>query len=133
MALCANFKMYSRSAKGGEKGDPNRNPWLAKMTFLLNRKRKKIEKSQAHHCKFMICDRNHKKSKVIFDTKTDGPSLRYSFVHWERYTCSFHLKCRRILITSFLLLKYFLLQLTDMSRLPLHDISVKGSKWGIWF
>jgi hypothetical protein len=22
-----NFKMYSRSAKGGEKGDPNRNPW----------------------------------------------------------------------------------------------------------
>ena len=23
--------MYSRSAKGGEKGDPNRNPWLAKM------------------------------------------------------------------------------------------------------
>ena len=31
MALRANFKMYSRSAKGGEKGDPNRNPWLAKM------------------------------------------------------------------------------------------------------
>jgi hypothetical protein len=24
------FKMYSRSANGGEKGDPNRNPWLAK-------------------------------------------------------------------------------------------------------
>ena len=23
--------MYSRSAKGGGKGDPNRNPWLAKM------------------------------------------------------------------------------------------------------
>ena len=23
--------MYSRSAKGGKKGDPNRNPWLAKM------------------------------------------------------------------------------------------------------
>jgi hypothetical protein len=23
--------MYSRSAKGGEKGDPNSNPWLAKM------------------------------------------------------------------------------------------------------
>ena len=23
--------MYSKSAKGGEKGDPNRNPWLAKM------------------------------------------------------------------------------------------------------
>ena len=27
--------MYSRSAKGGEKGDPNRNPWLAKMTDML--------------------------------------------------------------------------------------------------
>jgi nucleotidyltransferase/DNA polymerase involved in DNA repair len=25
--------MYSRSAKGGEKGDPNRNPWLAKMIY----------------------------------------------------------------------------------------------------
>ena len=31
VALHANFKMYSGSAKGGEKGDPNRNPWLAKM------------------------------------------------------------------------------------------------------
>jgi hypothetical protein len=29
------LKMYSRSAKGGEKGDPNRNPWLAKMGFIL--------------------------------------------------------------------------------------------------
>ena len=27
--------MYSRSAKGGEKGDPNRNPWLAKMSFSV--------------------------------------------------------------------------------------------------
>jgi hypothetical protein len=31
VALHANFKIYSRSAKGGGKGDPNRNPWLAKM------------------------------------------------------------------------------------------------------
>jgi hypothetical protein len=31
VALRANFKMYSRSAKEGEKGDPNCNPWLAKM------------------------------------------------------------------------------------------------------
>ena len=30
VAMRANFKMYSRCAKGGEKGDPNRNPWLAK-------------------------------------------------------------------------------------------------------
>ena len=28
--------MYSRSAKGGEKGDPNCNPWLAKMCKLVN-------------------------------------------------------------------------------------------------
>ena len=27
--------MYSRSAKGGEKADPNRNPWLAKMHYLV--------------------------------------------------------------------------------------------------
>ena len=35
VALRVSFKMYSRSAKGGEKGDPNRNPWLAKMHFTL--------------------------------------------------------------------------------------------------
>ena len=35
VALRTNLKMYSRSAKGGEKGDPNRNPWLAKMSVLL--------------------------------------------------------------------------------------------------
>ena len=29
--------MYSRSAKGGEKGDPNRNPWLAKMYYGENK------------------------------------------------------------------------------------------------
>jgi hypothetical protein len=28
-------KFYSRSAKGGEKGGPNRNPWLAKMVLWL--------------------------------------------------------------------------------------------------
>ena len=27
--------MYSRSAKGGEKGDPNCNPWLAKMKRIM--------------------------------------------------------------------------------------------------
>ena len=27
--------MYSRSAKGVEKGDPNRNPWLAKMLYHM--------------------------------------------------------------------------------------------------
>ena len=32
--------MYSRSAKGGEKGDPNRNPWLAKMRTNINMKKK---------------------------------------------------------------------------------------------
>ena len=29
--------MYSRSAKGGEKADPNRNPWLAKMRILVSK------------------------------------------------------------------------------------------------
>jgi hypothetical protein len=29
------LKMYSRSAKGGDKGDPNRNPWLAKMDYTM--------------------------------------------------------------------------------------------------
>ena len=28
--------MYSRSAKGGKKGDPNRNPWLAKMDMYMH-------------------------------------------------------------------------------------------------
>jgi len=32
--------MYSRSAKGGEKGDPNRNPWLAKMRIHKTKKNK---------------------------------------------------------------------------------------------
>jgi len=36
VALRANFKMYSRSAKGGEKGGPNRNPWLAKMPSVIH-------------------------------------------------------------------------------------------------
>jgi hypothetical protein len=36
VSLRANFKMYSRSAKGGEKGDPNRNPWLAKMVVVIS-------------------------------------------------------------------------------------------------
>jgi hypothetical protein len=35
VALRTNFKLYSRSAKGGEKGDTNRNPWLAKMGQIL--------------------------------------------------------------------------------------------------
>jgi hypothetical protein len=34
VALHANFKMYSRSAKGGEKGDPNCTPWLAKIIVI---------------------------------------------------------------------------------------------------
>jgi hypothetical protein len=35
VALRANFKIYSRSAKDGAKGDLNRNPWLAKMYLIL--------------------------------------------------------------------------------------------------
>ena len=40
--------MYSRSAKGGEKGDPSRNPWLAKMG-TVKRKKNKI-KPQHNMC-----------------------------------------------------------------------------------
>jgi hypothetical protein len=39
--------MYSRSAKGGEKGDSNRNPWLVKMLNMLK----------------MPCFKNFKKEK----------------------------------------------------------------------
>jgi hypothetical protein len=31
------LKMYSRSAKGGEKGNPNRNSWLTKMGFFIEK------------------------------------------------------------------------------------------------
>jgi hypothetical protein len=34
VALRANFKIYSRSAKGGEKGNPNRNHWLLKICII---------------------------------------------------------------------------------------------------
>jgi hypothetical protein len=43
VALRANFKMYSRSAKGGEKGDPNRNPWLAKMKKWKQKKKIRLK------------------------------------------------------------------------------------------
>jgi hypothetical protein len=42
VSLRVNFKMYPRSAKGGEKGDPNRNPWLAKMLYLVHVKVSKL-------------------------------------------------------------------------------------------
>ena len=48
VALRANFKIYSRSAKGGEKGNPNRKHWLAKMLFTrLNRISQDRKKYQA--------------------------------------------------------------------------------------
>jgi hypothetical protein len=36
--------MYSRSVKGGEKGDPNRNPWLAKMERQIMLAKKNLKK-----------------------------------------------------------------------------------------
>ena len=42
------LKMYSRSAKGGEKGDPNRNPWLAKMGDLRIRHKTAVPFSPLH-------------------------------------------------------------------------------------
>ena len=49
-ALRANFKMYSRSTKGGEKGDSNRNPWLAKMTCTMRIKKILILWQHCHLC-----------------------------------------------------------------------------------
>jgi hypothetical protein len=43
--------MYSRSAKGGEEGDPNRNPWLAKMlnNMIYKKKLKILNSGVVHH------------------------------------------------------------------------------------
>jgi hypothetical protein len=50
VALRANFKMYSRFAKDGEKGDSNRNPWLAKMTCTMRIKKILILWQHCHLC-----------------------------------------------------------------------------------
>jgi hypothetical protein len=46
--------MYSRSAKGGEKGDLNRNPWLAKMVKNIPPKKIKVA---------LLCLQNYTLSK----------------------------------------------------------------------
>jgi hypothetical protein len=48
-------KMYSRSAKDGEKGDPNRNPWLAKMSSPLQQIIVHIKKCQNSKSKIENC------------------------------------------------------------------------------
>jgi hypothetical protein len=35
VAVRVNYENPSNDAKGGEKGDPNRNPWLAKMVLYI--------------------------------------------------------------------------------------------------
>ena len=60
--------MYSRSAKGGGKGDPNRNPWLAKMHVnVLFRNYKMDENSrprkQARLDTFLIPRRDEKSQR----------------------------------------------------------------------
>ena len=73
VALPANFKMYSRSAKGGEKGDPNRNPWLAKMgkiwpsykykSFILSRAY--INNKHKLWAFLYFCRRNVRSCKIV--------------------------------------------------------------------
>ena len=74
--------MYSRSAKGGEKGDPNRNPWLAKMGLvkpktiklvfvasLLSKQQSQRDLARNHSgptsVKSRKCLRNNKKKSVL--------------------------------------------------------------------
>ena len=63
VALRANFKMYSRSAKGGEKGDPNRNPWLAKMgQIMISAKKSNGVKNVTNN---MYKNTNSKEKKMV--------------------------------------------------------------------
>ena len=68
VGLRVNFKMYSRSAKGGEKGDPNRNPWLAKMWSCM---RRSVYSSM--HCPYWIL----RDCSSIKETRWPQPSLKY--------------------------------------------------------
>jgi hypothetical protein len=56
--------MYSRSAKGGEKGDPNRNPWLAKMTC-----HEIVESSKCSEEK-LICDKFNLEALTVNQMKS---------------------------------------------------------------
>ena len=62
--------MYSRSAKGGEKGDPNRNPWLAKMVNAIF----KISKFLNHQISLIL----HLVSItfIYIIIRTNGPTFR---------------------------------------------------------
>jgi hypothetical protein len=75
VALRANFKMYSRSAKGGEKGDPNRNPWLAKMQGQThtNKDRQTIYSNRDKHT------HTHRDRQTIY-------SNREKHTHRDRHT-----------------------------------------------
>ena len=57
--------MYSRSAKGGEKGDPNRNPWLAKMMTCMH----DVNNCLQFVFVMSISDQTVSSKLVIFDRK----------------------------------------------------------------
>ena len=68
--------MYSRSAKGGEKGDPNRNPWLAKMpVYIINKHCKALASSFLNEFKYVYNNKDFIKYTLltgnicIFDLK----------------------------------------------------------------
>jgi hypothetical protein len=91
VALRANFKMYSRSAKEGEKGDPNCNHWLAKMyTSPANQNRFVIRmleswKWQRPVKKKLICDKFNLEALIVNQVKVSKlwqTGKIFSLEHW---------------------------------------------------
>jgi hypothetical protein len=78
--------MYSRSAKGGEKGDPNRNPWLAKMGGNRSTRRKPptAKKDTYHHSFFprSIREWNQVPSSVVDAASLEDFKVRLNSIPW---------------------------------------------------
>jgi hypothetical protein len=62
--------MYSRSAKGGEKGDPNRNPWLAKMIGDWKVSNIRELKMAASSEEKLICDKFNLEALTVNQVKS---------------------------------------------------------------
>jgi hypothetical protein len=62
--------MYSRSAKGVEKGDPNRNPWLAKMVIELLCYNSPSEEK-------LICDKFNLEAHTVNQVKLQSSSAPF--------------------------------------------------------
>jgi hypothetical protein len=64
--------MYSRSAKVGEKGEPNRNPWLAKMGVNVHE-----TKSQLIHGKQSKMKNNNKSVALHLEVTMMPSTMKY--------------------------------------------------------